>query len=147
MPPMPLHENLLFHIDHKTNWSMLGILDSSRSQVSTSKITSTSPWIQLNLGPLLNGKSQQFQETIQRLPNSYLLLFFWFLSLIIGFLFLITPHFPSSLASFTFWIYFLNSTWSTGMRSSFRLNIIPDPFRLEVLLCMPYLWWVELNLT
>ena len=122
---------------------MLGTLDSSCSQVSTSKIISTSFEIQLSLGPLFHGKPRQFQERIRSMFNCYWLLYFWFLSRIKAFLFLITAHFPSFLASFTFWTSFLNSAWSSGMQSSF-MNI-PIPFRLEVLLSMSYLWSVELT--
>ena len=75
--------------------------------------------------------------------NCYLLLYFWFLSRITTFLFLIIAHFSSFLASFTFWTSFLNSTWSSRMRYSF-INI-PVHFRLEVLLSMSYLLSIELT--
>src|ERR1700733_10659752 len=99
---MPLREDLLFHVDHSVKSSMLGTLDSSCSQVSTSKIISTSFEIQLSFGPLFHGKPRQFQERIWSMLNCYLLLSFWFLSRIMTFLFLIIAHFPSFLASFTF---------------------------------------------
>ena len=142
---MPLLEDRLFHVDHSVKPSMLGTLDSSCSQVSTSKIISTSFGIQLSLGPLFHGKPRQFQERIRSMFNCYWLLFFWFLSRIKAFLFMIIAHFPSFLTSFTFWTSFPNSTWSSGMRSSF-INI-PDPFRLEDLLSMLYLWSLQLTLT
>jgi hypothetical protein len=48
--------DFLFHVDHKTNPSMLGTLDSSCSQVSTRQIISISLEIQLIIGPLCHGK-------------------------------------------------------------------------------------------
>ena len=60
-------------------------------------------------------------------------------------MFLIIAHFPSFLASFTFWNSFLSSTWSYGMGSSF-INIL-DPFKLDVLLSMLYFCSAELTLT
>ena len=142
---MPLREDRLFQIDQSTNPSMLGTLDSACSQVSTNKIISTSLEIQLSLGPLFHGKPRQFQERIRSMLNCYLLLSFWFLSRITAFLFLIIAHFPSFLASFTFWTSFHNSAWSSGMRSSF-MNM-PVPFRLEFLLSMSCFWSVELTFT
>ena len=79
-------------------------------------------------------------------PNCYLLLLsFWFLSLIETFMFMINAHFLSFLDSFTFWTSFLNSSWSSGMMSSF-INIL-KPFKLDVLLSMLYFCSVELTLT
>jgi hypothetical protein len=98
-----------------------------------------------NITPLLHGKPQQFQERIQSVPNFYLLLSFWSLSLIITFLFLIIAHFSSFLAPFTFGTSFLNSAWSSRTRSSF-INIL-NPFKLKGLLSMQYLWSLELTLT
>ena len=86
-----------------------------------------------------------FITTIYYKIYCFLLLSFWFLSLITTFLFLINAHFPSFLASFTFWTSFLNSSWSYGMRSSF-INI-PEPFKLDFLLIMLYFCSVELTLT
>ena len=140
---MPLWEDRLFHIDQSTNPSMLGTLDYACSQVSTNKIISTSFEIQLSLGPLFHGKPQWFQERIWSMLSFYLLLYFWLLSQIRAFLFLIISHFPSFLASFPVWTSFLNYAWSSGIRYSF-INI-PIPFRLEVLLSMSYLWSVELR--
>ena len=142
---IPLQWDFLFHADHKTNRSMLGTLDSSCSQVSTRQIISISLTIQLIIGPLRHGKPRQFQKRIPSVPNSYLLLSFWSLSLTIAFRFLIIAHFPSFLASFTFWTSFLSSAWSSGMRSSF-INIL-DPFKLKDLLSMLYLWSLQLTLT
>ena len=140
---MPPWEDRLFQVEHSVKPSMLGTFDSSCSQVSTSKIISTSFEIQLSLGPLFHGKPRQFQERIRSMFNFYWLLSFWFLSRIKDFLLLIIAHFPSFLASFTFWTSFINFSWSSGMRSSF-MNI-PVPFRLEVLLSMSCLWSVELT--
>jgi len=142
---MPLWYDPLFHIDHRKNPSMLGTLDYSCSQVSTNKIISFFIEIQLNLGPLFHAKPWQFQERIWSVPNSYLLLSFWSLSWITNFLFQINAHYPSFIVSFTFWTSFLNSTWSFGMVYSFIH--IPGPFKLGVLLSMPYLWSLELTLT
>ena len=145
MPSIPLWWVFLFHVNHKTNPYTLGTLDSSCSQVSTRQIISISLGIQLIIGPLHHGKPWQFQKRIPIVRNSYLLLSLWSLSLTIAFWFLIIANFPSFLSSFTFWTSFLNSTWSSGMRSSF-INI-PDPFKLGDLLSMLYLWSLQLTLT
>jgi len=145
MHPIPLWWHILFHVNHKTNSYMLGTLDSPCSQVSTRQIISISLKIQLNIGPLCHGKPQQYQKQISNVPNSCLLLSFSSLSLTIDFQFLIISHYPYFLASYTFWTSFLNLVWSLRMRSPF-INII-DPFKLEDLLSMLYLWSLQLTLT
>jgi len=102
IPPIPLRRERLFQIDHRTNPFMFGTLDSSCSQVSRRRIISTSLGIQLNLGPLFQEKPRKFQARILSVSNCYFLIFLWFLSLIMTFLFLINAHFPPFLASFTF---------------------------------------------
>jgi len=68
MPPIPLRDDFLFHVDHNTNTSMLETLDSSCSQVPIRNIISISLEIQLNIGPFLHGKPWQFYEMIPSVP-------------------------------------------------------------------------------
>jgi hypothetical protein len=100
--PIPLRNDFLFQNHHKTNPSMLGILDSLCSHVPTRQIISLSLEIQLIIGSLHHGKPRQFEKRILSIPKSYLLLSFWSLSLTLAFQFLIIAHFPSFLSSFNF---------------------------------------------
>ena len=115
---------------------------SSCSHVWNKKTRSISLGVQINIGPLCCGKAQQFKKRIQSVPNSYLSLLFWTLSLIITFLFLMISHFPSFLVSFTFWSSFPSSTWSSVIRYSFTK--IPKPFRLGDLVRVSNLWSLQL---
>lgn len=124
---------------------MWGGLDSSCPWDSTKKIKLISLGVWLNKDILNHGKPWQFRKRIESVINSYLLLFFLILSLIIAFLFLMISHFPPLLASFTFWTSFPSSTWSSGMEYSFVK--IPDTFRLGDLLTIYTLCSLQLNLT
>jgi len=114
MSPIPLRWDFLFHANHKTNPSMLGTLDSSCSQVSARQIISISLGIQLIIGPLRHEKPRQFQKRIPSVPNSYLLLSFWFLSRTIAFRFIIIAHlctfmWLNSIKQFmTYWGFYVN---------------------------------------
>ena len=144
MPPIPLRLDFLFHVDHKTNLSMWGTLDSSCSQVSSRQIISISLEIQLIIGPLHHGKPRQFQKNDPECPK-FLFIIILLVSIPNNNFSISIAHFPSFLASFIFWTSFLSSAWSSGMRSSF-INI-PDPFKLRDLLSILYLWSVQLTLT
>lgn len=75
---------------------------SSCFYISKGKIISIFLGIQLNIRALHHEKLQKFQERIRSVLNSYLLVSFFYLTLIISFIFLIITHFPSFLAYLIF---------------------------------------------